>query len=55
LPDSVSQLLVSFAPDPDTRSKLAATLKRCADEGGIEIYRSLLPLISVNDCQEDQK
>ena len=45
LPDSVTSLLVSFVPNPESREKLAATIKRCADEGGIEVYRSLLPLI----------
>jgi len=45
LPENVSQLLVEAVDDGDQRTRLAERLKQSADEGGIEVYRALLPLI----------
>ncbi|HJT58986.1 MAG TPA: HEAT repeat domain-containing protein [Ktedonobacteraceae bacterium] len=45
LPENISQLLVTAVLDSEQRAKLAETLRRSADEGGIEVYRALLPLI----------
>lgn len=38
-------LLIAFIPKPEARAKLAAIINRRADEGSVEVYRSLLPLI----------
>jgi HEAT repeat protein len=45
LPENVSQLLVTAVHDASQRARLAERLKHSADEGGIEVYRALLPLI----------
>jgi HEAT repeat protein len=45
LPENVSQLLVTAVHDAGQRARLAERLKHSADEGGIEVYRALLPLI----------
>jgi HEAT repeat protein len=45
LPENVSQLLVTAVHDGEQRVRLAERLKKSADEGGVEVYRALLPLI----------
>lgn len=52
LPRSVEETLAVFTPHAETRVKLAAIFKRCAEEGGLEVYRSLLPLINLKGMSE---
>ena len=45
LPQSIQKYLEKFVLGKAERVKLAKIFKRCADEGGAEVYGALLPLI----------
>lgn len=45
LPHDVLILLRTFVTDDEKRDNLAGIINRAAKEGGIEVYRSLLPLL----------
>lgn len=47
LPQSIQKYLEKFVRGAAERAKLAKIFKRCADEGGSEVYEALLPLIDV--------
>ena len=48
VPDNVLKALRICIPDPEARKHVAPVLKRCAEEGGIEVYRALLPTLSMS-------
>lgn len=52
LPQDIIVLLLDAVKDPDKRGKLAQILDKCASEGAVEIYRSLLPLIMETDIDD---
>jgi HEAT repeat protein len=53
LPQSVLNVMRRYTPNKKAREDLARIFKRCADEGGSEVYRSLPPLLSTMEGLED--
>ncbi len=52
LPTNIEKALTLAVESKDTREILARLFMRCAEEGGQEIYRSLLPLIMLDGIDE---
>ncbi len=52
LPSSVEEALSIAVRNRAAREELARIFTRCAEEGGQEVYRSLLPLIMVDGVDE---
>ncbi|GCE49119.1 hypothetical protein KTH_39880 [Thermosporothrix hazakensis] len=52
LTTSIENALVTVVRNKNSREAVAGILKRCVEEGGDEVYRSLLPLISYEGIDE---
>ncbi len=52
LPNSVRNALGPVVLDKELRERVADIFKRCANEGGLEVYRSLLPLLTIRGIDE---
>jgi HEAT repeat protein len=52
LPMELGELLVSFISDETKRDRLAHTFNRCAQEGGVSVYRPLLHLVRYQGIDE---
>ena len=53
LPPSLQWVMQHYMQNRQSRERLAFIFKRCADEGGSEVYRSLPPLLSTIEGLED--
>lgn len=52
LPSSVEEALGMAVRSKEAREELARIFTRCAEEGGQEVYRSLLPLLTIEGVDE---
>jgi FOG: HEAT repeat len=52
LPQTIEDALAIAVRNRQAREELAVMFQRCAEEGGEEVYRSLLPLITVDGVDE---
>ncbi|MGH2493678.1 MAG: HEAT repeat domain-containing protein [Ktedonobacteraceae bacterium] len=52
-PQSLQKVMAQFVGSKQARGNIARIIKKCADEGGSEVYRSLPPLLSKMQGLED--
>ena len=52
LPEGLASSLRHFVSDETKRDRLAHTIKRCAQEGGVSVYRPLLHLVEYEGMDE---
>lgn len=53
LPESIQRLMSEYVGSRQARDNIARVIKKCAGEGGIEVYRSLPPLLATMEGIEE--
>jgi HEAT repeat protein len=53
LPESIQRIMSEYVGSRQARDNIARVIKKCAGEGGIEVYRSLPPLLATMEGMEE--